>query len=66
MKGPYAQVWYLIACFFLDVIVPLEISRHFDLTWAAFFSLIALFPLLILQMYLFKRIWGGLEFIFER
>jgi hypothetical protein len=54
-KGTYAKYWFVLACFFLDMVVFFELQRSADLGWAV--SFLALVLLVGLQTLLYLRIW---------
>lgn len=66
LQNTYAKVWYAVGCAFVDVIVPLEISRQVTGTLATSLPLLALAVLILVELYIFHWIWGGLEILFER
>jgi hypothetical protein len=63
-KDTYAKWWYILLCVMIDSFLAFEISRYLTGSWIYFVPLIAVLIVAMLEVYLFHRIWGGLDFLF--
>jgi len=63
-KGSYAKWWYVLLCVIIDIFLALEISRYLSGSWAYFVPIIVVLILVMLEIYLFHHLWGGLDFLF--
>lgn len=64
-KESYTKWWYVLLCTIIDSFLALEISRYLSGLWVYFVPFIVVLILVMLEVYLFHRIWGGLDFLFE-
>jgi len=65
VRNSYAKWWYGILCMFLDLLLAIEISNRLYAPWNYFIPTIVVILLLIIELYIFHRIWGGLGILFE-
>ncbi|NYT12095.1 MAG: hypothetical protein GKC03_06015 [Methanomassiliicoccales archaeon] len=63
-KESYAKWWYGLLCMIVDLFLALEVSRYLSGSWIYFVPLIVVLILVMLEIYLFHRLWGGLDFLF--
>lgn len=58
-KRVLAKYWFMIACLFVDTSVPLDLYGRLDRSLALPVVLIVLLGLLLVEVYIFIRIWGS-------
>jgi len=63
-RGTYARWWYVVICMFIDLILALEISRFLPDPWLYLIPVMLVITLTMMEVYVFHRIWGGLDLIF--
>lgn len=64
-KGTYAKWWFIILSISFDLILALEISRHLTGIWSYFLPIMVFIALGMVELYIFHRVWGGLDFLFS-
>jgi len=57
-KRVLAKYWYVIACLFVDTSVPLDLYGRLDRSIAFAVVAVVLFALLLVEIYIFIRVWG--------
>ncbi len=64
VRGSYAKWWYVILSMFVDIFVALEVSHHLSGSWALILPIFMIIVLVGVEIYLYHRLWGGLDFLF--
>jgi hypothetical protein len=65
-RGTYARWWYGLLCLFIDVMVALELSAYIPADWSIPLLSFTVLTLIIIEIYIYRKVWGGLDFLFER
>ncbi len=63
-RHSYAKWWYGILCMFVDLLLALEISSQLTEPWNYFIPTLVIVPLLVFELYVYHRLWGGLDILF--
>lgn len=64
-RGTYAKWWYVLLSITADLFLGLEIARHLTGALGVALPIIVVLSLAAIELYLYHRLWGGLDFIFR-
>ncbi len=66
LQNTYAKAWYGVGCAFIDVIVSLEVSRQVSGSLSTSLPILVFVLLVVIELYIYHRLWGGLKILFRR